>query len=141
MNSFLQKYQQFMYGRNGFDKLTVGLSILYCLFTAVKSFLRNNLTAYIIVSVFQYALLAFTIFRVLSRNLAKRYNENYKFEQFLTVFKPYFSHAKLRLTYIRTHRFRKCKCCGEFLRLKRIRGIRNVTCPKCGKECKFFILF
>ncbi len=130
-----------MHNRNGIDKLTVALTIMYCLFTPVKSLLKYNLKVYIVLSVLQYSLLAFILYRVFSRNVQKRYKENFKFEMFLEAWKPYFNRMKLRLTYIRTHRFRTCKNCGEFLRLKRVRGKKETACPKCGTNCKFFILF
>ena len=141
MGNILIKIRNFMAGRNGIDKLTYGLLVIYCLIAAVKVFLRTVPWAWIAVSVLQYAFLIYIIYRVFSRNLQKRYRENVKFEQFLSAWKPYFEHVKLRVTYGRTHRFRTCKRCGEFLRLKKGRGKRDVTCPKCGAALRFHFLF
>lgn len=141
MGNFLIKIKNFMAGRNGIDKLTYGLLVVYCFIAAVKIFLRPIPWAWIAVSVMQYAFLAYIIFRVLSRNVQKRYRENFKFEQFLSAWKPYAQHLKLRFTYRKTHRFRTCKHCGEFLRLKKGSGKRVITCPKCGAELKFHFLF
>ncbi len=140
-SSFILKLRNFMSGRNGVDKLTAGLLVIYCAVAAIKIFFRGFPIVWIIVSVIQYLFLAYIIFRVFSRNLQKRYRENFKFEQFLNAWKPYFEHLKLRIQYAGTHRFRKCRYCSEFLRLKKGRGKRTVTCPKCGKELKFYFLF
>lgn len=139
--AFISKLKNLMAGRNGVDKLTVGLLVIYCLIAAVKIFLRAIPAAWITVSVIQYLFLGYIIFRVFSKNLQKRYRENFKFEQFLNAWKPYYERLKLRIQYVGTHRFRKCVHCGEFLRLKKGRGKRTVTCPKCGKELRFYFLF
>ncbi len=141
MQNIILKLREFMAGRNGIDKLTTGLVIVYSLFAFVKIFLKFVPVAYITVTVIQYAVLAYALFRVLSRNIQKRYNENFKFEQMISGWKPYFERTKLRFQYIKTHRFRKCKGCGEFLRFKKGTRKKKTVCPKCGKESTFYFLF
>lgn len=141
MNNILIKLKNFMSGRNGVDKLTYGLLILYCIFAAVKIFFRSFPKAYIVMTLLQYVFLGYIVFRVLSRNLQKRYKENFAFEKCLNVLKPHIQHLKLRYTFRKTHCFRTCKNCGEFLRLKKGRGKRKIICPKCKSELNFHILF
>ncbi len=141
MQNIIMKIKSFMTGRNGIDKLTAGIVILYCVFAFVKIFLRHSAVAYYIVTVLQYAVLVYALFRILSKNVQKRYNENFRFEQFLLRWKPYTDHMKLRFQFIGTHRFRTCKGCGEFLRFRKGRGKRKITCPRCGKELTFRFLF
>ncbi len=141
MQNFIMKIRNFMAGRNGIDKLTVGIIVLYSVMAFVKIFLRHSPVAYYIVTAVQYGVLAWALFRVLSRNVQKRYNENFRFEQLLSRWKPYTDRLKLRIQFIGTHRFRTCKGCGEFLRLKKGRGKRTINCPKCGKELTFRFLF
>lgn len=141
MQNFLIKLRNFMAGRNGIDKLTTGLVVIYGIFAFIKIFFRFYIAGYIVVAVLQYAVLAFAIFRVLSKNLPKRYSENLKFVQFIYAWKPYVEHTKLRVKFFKTHRFRTCKGCGEFLRLKKGNRRKQITCPKCGKELTFHFLF
>lgn len=141
MNNILMKLRAFMAGRNGIDKLTYGLLVIYCIIAALKVVLRVFYIPYIIITVLQYAFLGYIIYRIMSRNIQKRYKENDAFERFLTAWKPYVEHLKLRLQYVKTHRFRTCKYCGEFLRLKKIRGYKKIKCPRCQNDLKFFILF
>lgn len=141
MNNLLMKLRSFMSGRNGIDKLSYGLLLVYCLVAAVKIFFRNMPVVWTIISIVQYLLLAYIIFRIMSRNIQKRYNENCAFERFLNAWKPYFNHLILRVQFIKTHRFRTCKHCGEFLRLKKGRGTRKIVCPKCHNNLKFNIIF
>ena len=141
MQNLLLKIRSFMAGRNGVDKLTVGIIVVYSLFAFIKIFLRFSNIAYIIVSVMQYALLAYAVFRILSKNLQKRYNENFRFEQVIRRWQPYAEHMKLRMQFIKTHRFRTCKYCGNFLRMKKGKHSKTIICPKCGKELTFHFLF
>ena len=141
MQNLILKIRQLMEGRNGIDKIAIAMLVLYSVLSFVKIFLRYALVAYIIVTVIQYALVAYAVFRVMSKNLQKRYNENFKFEQLLLRWKPYTDRLKLRIQFAGTHRFRKCKGCGEFLRFKKGKGRRNTTCPRCGKELSFYFLF
>ena len=109
---------------------------------------------------FGFALLIYAIFRFFSRNLYKR---SYEEERFLELiarirrrersprseadvstyrevkYRPEHKpnekkkRMKLRWKYRKTHRFRTCPNCSEFLRLSKKRGKRSITCPKCGK--------
>lgn len=141
MSNLIMKLRSFMAGRNGVDTLTYGLLVIYCIIAAVKVFFRGLTVAWIVISVIQYVFLTYVIFRMLSKNLQKRYKENYAFEKFINAWKPYFERLGLRFQYRKTHRFRVCKHCGEFLRLKKGRGKRNITCPKCYNELNFYFLF
>lgn len=141
MTDFIFKLKEFMQDRNGIDKLSYGIFALYMLFSFVKIFFRNSYWGYIILSIIQYLVLGYMIFRILSKNREKRYQENQKFEHMISGLMPYCNHMKLRITFFRTHRFRTCRNCGEFLRLKKKRGAREVTCPRCGKISKFRIIF
>lgn len=141
MQNLLFKIKNFMTGRNGVDKITVALFIVYGIFSFVKIFLRFIPVAYSIATVLQYLIFAYAVFRIMSRNIQKRYIENFKFEQFLKAWKPYTEHMKLRIQFIKTHRFRTCKKCGKFLRFKKGKRKRTIICPECGKKLTFHFLF
>lgn len=141
MQNLLYKIRTFMAGRNGVDKISIAVFVVYGIFSFVKIFLRFIPVAYVIASVLQYLLLAYAVFRIMSNNVQKRYNENFKFEQFLKAWQPYIDHMKLRIQFIKTHRFRTCKKCGKFLRFKKGKHKREITCPGCGKELTFYFLF
>lgn len=141
MGNIILKLKHMMAGRNGIDKLTYGLLAVYCVIAAVKVFFKWNLHVWVAISILQYLFLGYILFRVFSKNVQKRYKENFKFEQFLAAWKPYFEHLKLRITFFKSHRFRTCTSCGEFLRLKKGRGVRNIRCPKCGASLRFHFLF
>jgi len=144
---FAMKINQFMYGRNGFDKLSGFLLILGFIINIVNSFIRAWQPS-VILSAVSFALFAFAVFRMLSKNVNKRQNENFKFENLLKLLNFYgtvsFVKSKtknlnLRIRYFKTHRFRRCPNCKDFLRLKKTRGKREIICPKCGHKMKIRI--
>ncbi len=141
MRNFLEKIMKFMYGRNGFDKLSFFLLGVYFVFSLANAF-KGSVVLYAI----QFVFVAIVIFRTFSKNISKRQKENEVFERFIYSLKLYrlekpFRNLTLRLKYIKTHRFRRCPNCKENLRLKRKVGKRDITCPKCGFSFKVFIAF
>lgn len=139
-----------MLGRNGFDKLSVLLLFCYLLLNGLKMFFRFKPVPYFIMWFAALVFLGFAVFRVLSKNIWKRQAEEQKFEALFYRFtssafyarvRRKFNRAYMRLSQIRTHRFRTCPQCKEHLRMSKKRGRRSITCPKCGKHFKVFIPF
>ena len=142
------KMTQFLYGRNGFDKLSGFLLISGMIMNGVNSLIRasrTSLTIAAILSGISFALFVFATFRILSRNVEKRRMENFKFENLLKLLgiskissgkSSTVKNLSLRIRYMGTHRFRKCPKCKELLRLKKKKGKREFNCPHCGQKMK-----
>jgi len=139
----------FMAGRNGLDKLSVFLLVLVFIINGVNSFIRGAVPSVLLYAV-SVAFLSLAVFRVVSKNIPKRRNENNVFLNVLDAFgfnesahrlKNANKNLGLRLRYIGTHRFRKCRGCGEMLRLSKKRGKREFPCPRCGWRMKTRIWF
>ena len=118
--------QRFMYGRYGNDPLNLFLLGLYLLLYLVYLFTRFDL-CYIAA----FALLAWSLFRLLSHNLERRRMEN---ALFLRSAGPILGWLRLRRTIRRDkeHVYFKCPGCGQHLRVPRGRGNITVTCRSCG---------
>lgn len=145
-----EKVRRFMLGRNGIDKLTVCLLIIYLLLNGIKMFFRFVPVVYFIMWGIALIILGLAIFRTLSKNCYRRQYENGKFLDFMNSihfdeiaanFRRRFNRAKTRVMQFGTHRFRTCPKCHEHLRMSKKRGKRNITCPKCGHKFKVFIPF
>ncbi len=150
MMPFLEKIRGFMSGRNGMDRLSVFTFFLYFLLNGIKIFLRFIPIAYYSLWAVALAFLAFTVYRIFSKNIAKRRYEAERFENFLVrinyrkhIFnlRKKFKRMSVRIMQFKTHRFRTCPQCNEHLRLSKKRGIRKITCPICGRKFKAYILF
>ncbi|MBQ8796074.1 MAG: hypothetical protein IJZ54_06595 [Clostridia bacterium] len=136
---FIQKIQQFMMGRNGFDSFTLFLFII-SLGVSSANFFVWDYTASLILYGVQLLILGYAAFRVFSRSVHKRSAENRMFLKIFNGIKNFFVLQKNRIRDIKKYRYRKCKYCKATLRLKRRRGKHSVRCPKCRGEFKVNII-
>ena len=113
--------QKFMRGRYGTDKLNTAILVV-ALITCIVTMFVNNGTAQLLLMVLYYALVFVVIFRTLSRNTYKRYQENRKFLLFFQRLKD------------RQHRYYDCPRCRQQVRVPRGKGKISITCPKCKEK-------
>ncbi len=121
--------RNFMIGRYGPDQLYIALFIGAVLFGLLA--VIPWLSFFTIIS---YALLIYAIFRMLSRNIAKRRREN---DIFLRYWWPLRYKIKARIERFKsrkTHKFFKCPGCKNILRVPKGKGKIQITCPKCGER-------
>ena len=125
MQNFLYRlrtgFQHFMMGRYGTDKLNMAILLAGLLLSVVALFnpialLDLGLTA------LSYGLMFWAIFRCLSRNTYKRYEENRRYLRFVERLKD------------REHRYYDCPRCRQVVRVPRGKGKIAITCPKCKEK-------
>lgn len=118
--------QRFMYGRYGNDQLNNFLTISY-LVLFVLYMLSGLQPLYWLCTVLIFVVL----FRMLSRNIYKRREENVKF---LRKADPVIRWYRLQRTMRRDkdHIYFKCPNCSQQLRVPRGKGKITVTCRSCG---------
>lgn len=129
--SFLNKlkagFMHFMSGRNGADQLG-----MCTLITALVLDLLDAFTGSAgILSLLGVALYAWTIFRMLSRNIYKRQAENAKFLEWYEKAKKFVLRYWTRLKNCREYKYFSCPQCKASIRMKRGMGEREITCPGC----------
>ncbi len=113
--------RHFMMGRYGTDKLNtaiLGTGLVLCL---VSMFVKAAV-ADLALTVGAYVLMGWAIFRSLSRNTYKRYQENRKFLGLVQRVKD------------REHRYYDCPRCRQQIRVPRGKGKIAITCPKCKEK-------
>lgn len=118
--------QRFMYGRYGNDQLNLFLIGLYLVLYLI--FTLTRLAPIYWVSL---VVIFFSLFRLFSRNISRRREENAKF---MHVAGPFLQWVRMRRTIHRDkdHRYFKCPNCGQQLRVPRGKGKITVTCRGCG---------
>ncbi len=113
--------RNFMMGRYGTDKLNIailGAGLILCL---LVMFIKVPLFD-LLLTVLSYGLMIWAIFRSLSRNTYKRYQENRKYLRLLDRIKD------------REHRYFDCPRCRQPVRVPRGKGKIAITCPKCKEK-------
>lgn len=127
--SFFSKMQNalanWMQGRNGPDNLGFTALVAAIVFSLLSLF-RLPLASLLSMLCYVYAL-----WRMLSRNVAKRQEENRQFMDKTGHAQTEIRQFFLRLRSIKTYKYFRCPQCKTRLRLKRGCGEKHVTCPKC----------
>lgn len=122
MNKFKQKFFEVMCGRNGMDDIGRVIFIVSLLVYFFAAFMRNSS-----LQVVALAGLVYTIYRVFSKDLRNRQEENRKYLQFLNF-------QKMRFEMRKDYRIFKCKGCGRNIRVPKGKGKLEITCPLCGRK-------
>lgn len=136
--NFLYRLKEYMRGRNGVDNLSIALVVV----AMIISFILNlcGIRAIAWQRIIVYAILGVATFRILSRDISKRANENEKFMSIINRFRknkggnyyqPYQTQFTKKPKKDKNYKYFKCKNCKAQLRVPKGKGKINVTCPKC----------
>jgi len=128
------KLIKFMSGRYGMDQLYrfLLLCIVLCMFVSILladfPFFSSFFNAA------AYLLIAWTIFRVFSRNIEKRYLENLHYLEWMGSVRQHFRMSKEKFQQRKEYKFFVCPTCKTNLRVPKGKGKINITCSKCGNR-------
>lgn len=134
---FRERLWQFMQGRNGVDALYNFLILSSVALLFIGLFLKG--IPGLIVNAAEIALIAWALFRYLSKNLYKRRKENADFLRFWRKITAFFRLQRDRVRDRRTHVYRRCPKCKNVLRLPKKAGKHNVCCPCCSHRFSVYI--
>ena len=113
--------RRFMEGRYGTDKLNSAILGFALVMVILALFIPNPLVNLILHGI-SYALMFWSIFRTLSRNTYKRYQENRNFLKCVDRVRD------------RNHRYYDCPKCRQTVRVPRGKGKIAITCPRCREK-------
>ena len=113
--------RSFMAGRYGTDRLNMAI-LCTGLVASILSMMIPTQPVNLILWALSYVLMILAIWRSLSRNTYKRYQENRKFLQFFDRLKD------------RQHRYFDCPKCRQMVRVPRGKGKISITCPRCREK-------
>lgn len=126
MRSFFErlrwKLQLFMRGRNGVDELNRILTYVMLIVYVISLFTKSTVLYYI-----SFIGLIYITYRMLSKNLYVRREENRKFVTWMET-------TRIRFEQRKDYKIFKCKGCGRNIRIPRGKGKIEVTCPMCGRK-------
>ncbi len=121
----LRMFRRFMYGRYGTDRLNLAMICMVLALSLLNNilyiFIRSDLL-FSLLSLLYSALVVFTVYRMLSRNIVARRSENQKWMNFCYRLRD------------RNHRYFHCPQCKQRVRVPRHKGKINIRCPKCGER-------
>ena len=123
--------QRVMAGRHGADEFSLALLIAGLVLSILGSLTHLGLLALL-----SLALYIYSMFRMFSRDHAKRYAENQKYLSIVHGSSGSARQFFVRLRNIRKYKYFKCPECHARLRLPRKVGEVTVTCGKCHHAFK-----
>ncbi len=133
MSKFRESMYRFFQGRYGADSLnsfllwTYFVSVILNLFTSIKVFSYIGLICAV-----------FAIYRMLSKNIYKRQQENIKFFEIKKKLTMKYKLLRDKWKFRKTHIYRKCPSCKATLKLPKIKGQHTCCCPRCKNNFKVF---
>lgn len=121
--------KKFMVGRYGVDHLSNAMVIFSIVILVANIFLKIPLLSSIVT-----VIILISYFRIFSKNINKRYQENMKFLNWWNPIKSKFSKTKMKAKQSKTHKFFKCPSCSQEIRVPKGKGRIKITCPKCNEK-------
>ena len=124
-----------MYGRNGVDQMWRILFWVYlavCILRAIIVSVTKSAILAGILDLLTTALAVYLLFRIFSKNLPKRREENQQFMSWVWKTRNSAAGAKARRA-DKDHKYFTCKC-GAVCRVPVGKGKIVITCPKCGQK-------
>lgn len=125
----MNRFRKFMMGCYGSDELGVALLILTFFLMILIKIINIPYLGLLV-----YIPLGFCLYRILSKKIYKRRQENFIFLGWLNPFKNRFRNIKIRIQDRKTHKYFKCPKCSQLVRLPKGKGKICITCPKCKNE-------
>ena len=135
MRNLMQKFMIFMQGRYGTDTLNNCILVFSLVFWFINIFVFS-LYASLILTLLELSLIGLAIFRSLSRNINKRSAENRKFLPVYNSVKGWVKLNHQKFKERKDFKYLKCPICKAQLRVRNVKGVHTVCCPKCKSEFK-----
>ena len=137
MGRFRDWLYRFMSGRYGTDELSRFLFVAYLVcfvLSVVFGWFEDTMSIAFLLRLLLWGILLWSLFRMLSRNINKRWNENQKNLVLRTRVREWAKFTWARLRDIRTKRYHHCPHCRAVVRFPIKRGVHIVSCPRCRKQ-------
>lgn len=120
------RIERFMIGRYGNDQLNRFFLVIIIGLLAGSIFTHNRL-----LSMLATVFLILSYYRMLSRNIQKRYEENRKFLNYAAPLFRFLDKQKYRAIQRKNFHIYTCPECRQKIRIPRGKGRIEITCPKC----------
>lgn len=124
-----EKLARFMVGRYGQDELGQFLFAV-ALINMLLSVLFGGSVWYTIALI----LLVFGYYRVLSKNHARRYQENARYLLYFNKVKAIMKRKEYQIKQYQHYHIYRCPSCRQKIRIPRKKGKICISCPKCRTE-------
>ncbi len=127
------KFYRFMQGRYGVDqfaKFTMGVALV----SIVLAIFVNTEAAGSLLDMLGLVAIVYTYFRIFSRNISKRAQENQKYLSATAKLRQRLNKEKNMMKQRKDYHIYTCPSCGQKVRVPRGKGKIEISCPKCHSK-------
>ena len=129
MSNWKDRLRRFMIGRYGMDQMN------RCLMYGILILLILNIFLHLFVlEILAVAGIVYMYFRILSRYINRRFQENQAFQGMLFKMGQFFKSFRFKAGEARKYKIFRCPSCGQKVRIPRGHGKVSIHCPKCGSD-------
>lgn len=126
-----EKFLKFMEGRYGVDAFARFTMIVALACIVISIFFPGRSVIGALLNTIGLLAIIYTYFRMLSRNIQKRYSENERYLAVTSGIRQRFNREKNMMQQRKTHHIYTCPSCGQKIRIPRGKGRIEIDCPKC----------
>ena len=123
------KIYRFMQGRYGTDDFYKFLFWVALIGIVINWFFKSQLLSFAVTLI-----LAYSMYRVLSKNHSARYAENQRYLQATAKIRYWFDQQKKLMEERKYHHIYTCPKCRQKIRIPKGKGKIMIRCPKCHHE-------
>ncbi len=127
-----ERLARFMAGRNGADNLSRAVMLLAFILFILSLFFSDWLAQLLLT--LAVAGIVYVYFRMFSKNVARRREENSRYLAKTASLRSYFRSLGERWRQRRDYKFFRCPMCRTLLRVPRGKGKIKIVCRKCGNS-------
>ena len=128
------KFYRFMQGRYGVDqfaKFTMGVALVSIV---LAFFVNTGSSAGSLLDMLGLVAIVYTYFRIFSRNISKRAQENQKYLSATAKLRQRLNKEKNMMKQRKDYHIYTCPSCGQKVRIPRGKGKIEISCPKCHSK-------
>ena len=128
------KFYRFMQGRYGVDqfaKFTMGVALVSIV---LAIFVNTGSSAGSLLDMLGLVAIVYTYFRIFSRNIAKRAQEDQKYLSATAKLRQRLNKEKNMMKQRKDYHIYTCPSCGQKVRIPRGKGKIEISCPKCHSK-------
>lgn len=122
-----------MKDRYGVDRFTQVLVYLAFILSCIAILVQNPNASAILQNI-TLIIVLYSLFRILSKNFNKRYQENIKFMKATKPIRAELQLLKLRWRDRKEYKYVRCDNCKNVMRVPKNKGRIKIKCRKCGNE-------
>ncbi|MFR4123193.1 MAG: hypothetical protein ACLT0W_13445, partial [Clostridium sp.] len=127
-------FYRFMQGRYGVDqfaKFTMGVALVSIV---LAIFVNTGSSAGSLLDMLGLVAIVYTYFRIFSRNISKRAQENQKYLSATAKLRQRLNKEKNMMKQRKDYHIYTCPSCGQKVRIPRGKGKIEISCPKCHSK-------